>query len=91
MRCARAFLEATVAQLAEHRTCNANVEGSIPSGGSYNNSNIKVTQMAADEITITITRKEYDELLEDSKILQALYAGGVDNWEWYDDSLEGVR
>jgi hypothetical protein len=42
------------------------------------------------EPTITITTKEYEGLLEDQKILQALYAGGVDNWEWYSESLEGL-
>ncbi len=40
---------------------------------------------------VTITREEYDDLLEDSAILHALYAGGVDDWEWYDASLEDVR
>jgi len=40
--------------------------------------------------TVTITQKEYDSLLEDSKILQALYAGGVDNWQWYDESLKDL-
>lgn len=33
-------------------------------------------------------RKEYEELVEDSNILRALYAGGVSDWEWYDASLE---
>ena len=42
------------------------------------------------EPTVTITTKEYESLLEDQKILQALYAGGVDNWEGYSDSLEGI-
>ncbi len=40
--------------------------------------------------TVTIKQEEYDDLLEDSRILQALYAGGVDNWEWYDASLEDM-
>jgi hypothetical protein len=40
---------------------------------------------------ITIPRDEYDELCHDQRILQALYAGGVDNWEWYDESLEEFR
>lgn len=39
------------------------------------------------EEMVTITKSEYDELLNDSRILQALYAGGVDNWEWYDEAL----
>jgi hypothetical protein len=36
---------------------------------------------------VTISRSEYEQLLEDQKILNALIAGGVDNWEWYDESL----
>lgn len=32
----------------------------------------------------------YNELLRAEKILNALYAGGVDNWEWYGESLSGV-
>jgi len=39
--------------------------------------------------TVTISRNEYDELMEDSKTLAKLYAGGVDNWEWYSESLYG--
>jgi len=42
------------------------------------------------EETITITTEEYRQLQHDSKILAALYAGGVDNWEWYGESLSGV-
>jgi len=34
--------------------------------------------------TITIPVQEYNDLLEDSKTLDALFAGGVDNWEGYD-------
>jgi hypothetical protein len=34
--------------------------------------------------TVTITRKEYNQLLEDAKILERLYANGVDNWEGWD-------
>jgi hypothetical protein len=41
--------------------------------------------------TITISQKEYEDLLESQKILDALYAGGVDNWEWYDASLENLE
>lgn len=36
-----------------------------------------------DEETITITKKEYDSLIEDSKFVRALEAAGVDNWEGY--------
>lgn len=37
--------------------------------------------------TVTITLKEYENLLYDSRKLAALEAGGVDNWEWYGESL----
>lgn len=32
---------------------------------------------------VTIPRSEYEDLLEDSKILEDLYARGVDNWEGF--------
>lgn len=42
------------------------------------------------EETVTITKKEYDELCASQKILDALEAGGVDNWEGYDDAMEAL-
>jgi len=36
------------------------------------------------EETVTITKEEYIQLLNDSNFLHALRAGGVDNWEGYD-------
>ena len=42
---------------------------------------------ASTDDTVTISKKEYEDLLHDSKVLGALYAGGVDNWEWYEESL----
>jgi hypothetical protein len=36
---------------------------------------------------VTITKKEYDLLINCQKELSALYDGGVDNWEWYEESL----
>ena len=38
--------------------------------------------------TVTISQREYDQLVRDSYKLAALEAGGVDNWEWYDESLK---
>ena len=35
------------------------------------------------EMTVTITMKQYTELLNDSRILAMLEAYGVDNWEGY--------
>lgn len=35
----------------------------------------------------TISKKKYEELLDRNRKLSALEAGGVDNWEWYGESL----
>lgn len=40
--------------------------------------------------TVTITQKEYDQLLEASAELNALYAYGVDNWEGYFDATQSL-
>lgn len=32
-------------------------------------------------------KKEYEKLLYRNEVLNALEAGGVDNWQWYGDSL----
>lgn len=42
------------------------------------------------EETITIKKKEYVFLLQDSAILQALLVFGVDNWEKYDEAIDYV-
>ena len=33
-------------------------------------------------------QKEYNRLYDASETLEALEQGGVDNWEWYGDSLK---
>ena len=40
------------------------------------------------EETVTISKKEYDELIEDMRFLNALRAAGVDNWDGYDFALD---
>ena len=40
------------------------------------------------EETITITRKEYNQLLEDSNKLRCLENNGVDNWTWYGEAMK---
>jgi len=35
---------------------------------------------------ITITKKEYDRLIEREEWLECLEAAGVDNWQGYDDA-----
>ena len=37
---------------------------------------------------VTITRKEYEELLDCKEYLECLEAAGVDNWEGYDYAME---
>lgn len=37
--------------------------------------------------TVTLSRKEYENLIADSVTLECLNAGGVDNWEWYGESM----
>ena len=39
------------------------------------------------DLNRTISKKEYEELLDRNRKLSALEAGGVDNWEWYSESL----
>lgn len=39
-------------------------------------------------LTVTIPAMEYETLKERSRCLAALEAGGVDNWEGYEPSLE---
>lgn len=40
------------------------------------------------EDTITISKKEYDSLVEDSDKLRCLENAGVDNWEWYGEAMK---
>lgn len=37
---------------------------------------------------VTITKQEYDSLVNDKRWRLALESGGVDNWEWYSESLQ---
>lgn len=39
---------------------------------------------------ITIKKKDYDSLIADKRELAALHDGGVDNWEWYSESLRNA-
>jgi len=44
-----------------------------------------------DSETVTISRKEYDQLQKDAGMLNALEACGVDNWEGYSDAHKYLR
>ena len=50
-----------------------------------NGQNFMVNNM---EETVTISKKEYESLLKDSKKLSALEAAGVNNWDGYDYAIE---
>lgn len=52
---------------------------------------IRENKMKNDEETITISKKEYKRLLEDSDTLSALEEAGVDNGEGYDDAMDILR
>jgi len=41
-----------------------------------------------DNKTVVISIDEYKDLRRDSLKLMALEQGGVDNWEWFEDSLK---
>lgn len=44
-----------------------------------------MTDREKEEVSIAL--EEYRQLKKDAAKLQALESGGVDNWEWYYDSL----
>jgi hypothetical protein len=48
------------------------------------------SQTEDQEEMITITKAEYDELIEDQKLLIALQGAGVDNWDGYDYAIESL-
>ena len=40
-----------------------------------------------DEVGTILSEKEHSNLLVRDRLLLALEHGGVDNWEWYSDSI----
>ena len=44
--------------------------------------------MSEPQQTVTIPLSEYTALRKADRTLDALYAGGVDDWEWYGDSMQ---
>jgi len=45
----------------------------------------------ADNNMVTISKDEYNELIEAEKFLDALLNAGVDNWDGYGIAQEAVR
>jgi len=51
---------------------------------------VRADMAAGPDVTVemvSITREEYEELKGDSRLLKALYAAGVDNWEGYANAM----
>lgn len=40
------------------------------------------------EVSVYINVKEYERLKERDDLLSRLEAGGVEDWEWYDESVK---
>lgn len=59
-------------------------EAQIPKSGL----NIPMPNVNPPKETVTISRKEYEQLQEAFAKLNALERAGVNNWEWYDDAME---
>lgn len=43
------------------------------------------------EETVTISKKEYEELVKDGQFLRCLQYAGVDNWSGYEYALEIMK
>jgi uncharacterized protein YggE len=41
-----------------------------------------------DDTYVTIKKSEYDRLIDANKMLDKLYAAGVDNWEGFEFALD---
>ena len=48
-------------------------------------------QQKAQVDTVTISRKEYEELMRDQYMLNCLRGSGVDSWEGYDEAMNDFR
>lgn len=43
------------------------------------------------EKTVLVTQKYLDDLESSARLLEALQAAGVDNWDGYDWAIEGLK
>jgi hypothetical protein len=51
----------------------------------------ELSDFNSEDNVVVISLKNYNELLDDQRVLDALHRGGVDNWEWYDESLSDLN
>ena len=62
--------------------------------GSWDQNDLMITQgwiASLERETVTILKKEYDDLLDDQMKLLSLEGAGVDNWEGYDFAMEAYN
>lgn len=52
---------------------------------------IRVTELAEEETKMDITKREYEELKADQRLLYALQAAGVDNWPGYEEAMKAME
>ena len=68
------------------------VVGETPtSGTNLLDKNINLYHTKNMSETITISKKEYDQLIKDSEFLEALRQAGVDNWDGYGYTFEILK
>lgn len=44
-----------------------------------------------EETTISISKEEYDILIEDQNLLKILFFAGVDNWEGFGEAMKNYN
>lgn len=51
----------------------------------------EVSDFNSEDNVVVISLKDYNELLDDQLVLNALRQGGVDNWDWYDECMNNLE
>ena len=79
----------------KHIKATTRPEGSIvdfvAGWNAYKEALLSVCEPIGKNDTITISKKEHEQFLENSFFLQCLQGAGVDNWEGYEFALEELN
>lgn len=51
----------------------------------------ELSDFNSEDNVVVISLKNYNELLDDQRVLDALHRRGVDNWEWYAGALSDLN
>lgn len=51
----------------------------------------ELSDFNSEDNVVVISLKDYNELFDDQRVLNALRRGGVDNWEWYDECMNSLE